>query len=306
MADVSGAHRFLAVAVSTALVGGALYALGTSSGTAPPKDTAAHTYGSSSAGVEDPTGSIVTSVPVAVLDDAPSGSTNASQDKTLPGSATESDSTPEPEEALLGEQPSIDGSAETAEPLASAPVPEPSRAEAPEMAAVEPVSPNETSTSESSDQPNRRDTEQAAKAIAPQAVPPALPLRKPIPRSPTTTVAEARPAKPKDAPQTKHQAPMSLGPAETTANRSPSASGYKMKVWSALARHKPRAGQRGSAIVRFGINAGGRLSFVQVSRSSGNSRLDQLALRTVRSAAPFPTPPESLRGRPYTIRIDFN
>jgi protein TonB len=45
---------------------------------------------------------------------------------------------------------------------------------------------------------------------------------------------------------------------------------------------------------------------VRVTQSSGNARLDQLALATVRAAAPFPPPPVLKDGTPaYTIRIDF-
>jgi TonB family protein len=46
-------------------------------------------------------------------------------------------------------------------------------------------------------------------------------------------------------------------------------------VWSALARHKPRAGQRGSATVVFSIGMGGSLNSVSIGKSSGNARIDQ-------------------------------
>jgi protein TonB len=74
-------------------------------------------------------------------------------------------------------------------------------------------------------------------------------------------------------------------------------------VWSALARHKPKAGQRGSTTVVFAIGENGALRGLRVGRSSGNTRLDQLALATVRNAAPYPPPPSG--GASYTIRIDF-
>jgi TonB family protein len=63
---------------------------------------------------------------------------------------------------------------------------------------------------------------------------------------------------------------------------------YRQLLWSALARHKPRAGQRGSATVSFAINSRGRLAFVRVSRSSGNARLDQLTLRPHEAQLHFP------------------
>jgi protein TonB len=61
------------------------------------------------------------------------------------------------------------------------------------------------------------------------------------------------------------------------------AGGYSAKIWSALARKKPNAGERGSATVTFAIGPAGALRFVRVSQSSGNTRLDQLALATVRN-----------------------
>ena len=143
--------------------------------------------------------------------------------------------------------------------------------------------------------------------------PPPLPRRRP---RPPVTVAAAEDAAPRRMPADarEHPQPMSLGPAEPSAQQSPlsrgkvapqSLGGYQLAVWSALARHKPRASERGSATVNFGINGSGGLAFVSVSRSSGNARLDRLALATVRGAAPFPSPPASLQARPYVVRIDF-
>jgi protein TonB len=84
------------------------------------------------------------------------------------------------------------------------------------------------------------------------------------------------------------------------------AEAYSAKIWSALARKKPNAGQPGSTTVTFAIGPGGALRFVRVSQSSGNAGLDQLALATVRNAAPFPPPPVLKDGTAtYTIRIDF-
>jgi protein TonB len=84
----------------------------------------------------------------------------------------------------------------------------------------------------------------------------------------------------------------------------PSGAAYSSSVWSALARHKPRAGQRGTTTVVFAIGGNGALRGLKVGRSSGNARIDQLALATVRSAAPFPPPPSGSAS--YTIRIDFH
>ena len=295
MADVPGTHRLLAIAVSTALVGGALYGLGASSGSG--------VSGASSALPEGPTGSITIGEAATIPDRAPLASSKE-QERSLQGFFIDSNFASEPETTPLGEQTSIDEPAEVAEPPSSAQLSEPA-GEPAQTAAVEPRSPEEASLGDQSEQANHGDSRQVEEATSPP-VPPPTPLRKPVLRRLSTTAsAENRMARAGDAPQARHR-PMSLGSVEATAKHSSSVSGYKMKVWSALARHKPRVGQRGSTTVHFGINAGGGLSFVQVSRSSGNSKLDQLALRTVRSAAPFARPPESLRGRPFTIRIDFD
>jgi protein TonB len=49
---------------------------------------------------------------------------------------------------------------------------------------------------------------------------------------------------------------------------------------------------------------GGSLNSVSIGKSSGNARIDQLALATVRGAAPFPPPPSGPAS--FTIRIDFH
>jgi len=104
--------------------------------------------------------------------------------------------------------------------------------------------------------------------------------------------------------------PMALAPADKPSIslskapiNKPSGGAYASQVWAALARHKPRAGQRGSTTVAFSIGENGALRGVRVGRSSGNTRIDQLALATVRNAAPFPPPPAGAAS--YSIRIDF-
>ena len=91
--------------------------------------------------------------------------------------------------------------------------------------------------------------------------------------------------------------------APKTPVQSPSASPYGERVWAALARHKPKAVQRGGTTVTFEIGASGALGYVRVDQSSGNARLDQLALQTVQDSAPFPLPPDGASS--YTIRIVF-
>ena len=84
-------------------------------------------------------------------------------------------------------------------------------------------------------------------------------------------------------------------------------SDYTGKIWSALARRKPRANQRGSATVTFAVTPRGELHSVRISSSSGNAKIDQLALTTVKRAAPFPpSPSRTTSTASYMIRIDFD
>ena len=84
-----------------------------------------------------------------------------------------------------------------------------------------------------------------------------------------------------------------------------SAKGYSAKIFGAIARHKRRLGSlSGSATVTFSIGPGGALRGARISRSSGKPQLDQAALATVRSAAPFPPPPPGAKAS-YAIQIHF-
>jgi protein TonB len=157
-------------------------------------------------------------------------------------------------------------------------------------------------------------------SAAPQPKPeqPSPPVRLPQ-RAPKVAVGKTSPkpaVKEKPAPKlgaktTSPRNPMGLAPAEKPSTtqgqpKFPDANSYSAKIWSALARNKPNAGQRGSTTVTFAIGPAGGIRFARVSQSSGDARLDQLALATVRNAAPFPPPP-ILKDEPaaYTIRIDF-
>ncbi len=158
--------------------------------------------------------------------------------------------------------------------------------------------------------------------------PPPLPKRKPktesltsaevvhaapTPQRPSRSEAskqdQARPAVAQRAPAQPSSGrwlPMALAPADKPLPAQPvrlSGAAYASKVWAALAHHKPRARQNGSATVVFSIGAGGGLDGVTIGTSSGNARIDQLALATVRSAAPFPPPPSGVAS--FSIRINF-
>jgi protein TonB len=126
--------------------------------------------------------------------------------------------------------------------------------------------------------------------------PKAAPAEKPK----QTAAAEAQ-----GAPITK---PMSLGFGRAAAARSAagkvSSGRYAANVRAAIGRHRPGVRGGGSATVAFSIGPAGGLQGVQIVRSSGKSALDQAAIATVRSAAPFPPPPPGVKST-FSIQIYF-
>jgi periplasmic protein TonB len=182
-------------------------------------------------------------------------------------------------------------------------------APAPAPVAIEPEASSAPKLAEADATPKAPEATKARPAVA--NVP--LPTRKP-------RMAAAKPVAPLPEPKVQQAAaeakprwtPMTLAPADkdTVAKpllapkRAESASGYNAKIWSALAHHKPRVGKTGSAVVTFAVGPGGGLRSARISGSSGDSQLDQMALQTVRNAAPFPPPPNPASAS-YTIRIYF-
>lgn len=92
------------------------------------------------------------------------------------------------------------------------------------------------------------------------------------------------------------------GAATTQGNAA--VSNYPGQVMRKISRtRRPRAGQRGSAVVAFNVSANGGLASVQIVRSSGNSQIDRAALQHIRRAAPFPPPPQGAQRR-FQVRYD--
>src|SRR5262249_48401939 len=104
---------------------------------------------------------------------------------------------------------------------------------------------------------------------------PQVPLSQRAPRAAKEKPASKPAAKPEQREQQTAQAaprwkPMGLAPADTTSI-SPTqgqpkrldAGGYSCKIWSALARKKPNAGERGSTTVTFAVGPAGALRFVR-------------------------------------------
>ncbi len=216
------------------------------------------------------------------------------------------------------------------EPVQVAELDEASPAPAPQHEAQEPA-PEVVQVSEP-DAPMSGDD--SASSATPAAEPspdiaPPLPSRRPAPiRTAEIVVAQekaaprqsGRVARSNDEVPPQRWRPMALAPADTPAPAPPKLSApapksaqptmtsaaHRSKVWSALAHAKPRTGERGSTTVTFNIGANGALRGARIARSSGNAKIDQAALATVRQAGPFPAPPGLKSGAAsYSIRIDF-
>src|SRR3546814_3507058 len=82
---------------------------------------------------------------------------------------------------------------------------------------------------------------------------------------------------------------------------------YIRRLWAWIAARRP-AGLHleGEALISFSIGPRGDLRGLSLDRSSGNAQLDRLALRTVRLAAPFPRPPESLDAEELDFALPFH
>lgn len=97
------------------------------------------------------------------------------------------------------------------------------------------------------------------------------------------------------------QAQISPGTAKQQGNAT--ADNYRGKVLRRVKRAKrQRVNIRGAALVRFTITGSGALASARIAKSSGSSKLDNIALVQVRRAAPFPPPPKGIRPS-YTVKI---
>jgi len=82
---------------------------------------------------------------------------------------------------------------------------------------------------------------------------------------------------------------------------------YAQRLWRHIAARRPSGTHiPGTAIVTFTITSNGSLKALSLARSSGNTMLDRLALRTVRAAAPFPVPPPELQGADMEFSLPFS
>ncbi len=84
---------------------------------------------------------------------------------------------------------------------------------------------------------------------------------------------------------------------------------YGNTLWNAIGKHKqyPRIAQirgwQGEAVVELLLDGNGKLKSKKIIQSSGFESLDKQALEMVEKAAPFPAPPEALRGSNFSIKV---
>lgn len=83
---------------------------------------------------------------------------------------------------------------------------------------------------------------------------------------------------------------------------------YEAQVIAWLEQHKRHpGGVIGRTVVGFTLDRRGRLLSSSVVTSSGEGRLDQVALSQLQEAAPFPRPPTGTawRTRSFVVRLDY-
>ncbi len=217
-------------------------------------------------------------------------------------------------EEVMEETPDPAETAELEEPVEPEPVETP-QAE-PEVAEPEPAEPEVV-------EPELTEPE-IAEVVTPEVV---LPLPQPRPvveekkRKPPEHVAKAEPPKEIEKPaptkqtakaEAKTQA-KSAPSRESRASKAPTISParWQSRVMAWLNRHKryPRGArsrrEEGVVRVSFAINESGSVISARVTRSSGNSELDQAALDMLRRASPVPAPPPGV-GRNIALPVEFS
>ena len=132
------------------------------------------------------------------------------------------------------------------------------------------------------------------------------PPQRPVPAKPTprgNSALNAKAGTETGAEENRAKSAPSTQPATASGAGNAAASNYPGLVMRQISRQrKPRTSIKGVAQVSFAIDASGGLSSVRIAQSSGSPELDDLALRQIRQAAPFPPPPSGAR-RQYTIAI---
>ncbi len=98
-------------------------------------------------------------------------------------------------------------------------------------------------------------------------------------------------------------------PAPTEEDVNAAKNQYAGTLGRAIAKHKnyPKIAQmrgwQGDCLLDLKLDGSGNVLSANVKESSGHEALDNQALEMVRKAAPFPTPPDALRGRSFNITV---
>jgi protein TonB len=118
---------------------------------------------------------------------------------------------------------------------------------------------------------------------------------------------EASMAAPAGGAAARGDAPASPSPQPAPATASPGAvREYARYVSQALAKSKPRGpGAFGTVRIRLAIAQDGGLASVEIMKSSGNRRLDRMALAAVHSAA-LPPPPAGMTADQLTYEVPYH
>jgi protein TonB len=128
---------------------------------------------------------------------------------------------------------------------------------------------------------------------------------KPAERTPKEVRTGARPSKIGGAPS-RASSPSAAGAGRASASTG-DIMGYAARVRARVAGNRPSGrGQRGTAVVSFGVSRSGGLTYVRLSRSSGASALDQAAVAAVRRSAPFPPPPAGAPASRLAFSVPFH
>lgn len=182
----------------------------------------------------------------------------------------------------------------------------------PTVAEAKPLEPPKTETLKPVKQVETVKAEQPKPEKTVKAVEPVKPPKKPVVKKPVKTKPKAAPKGNAKQNNTKGSATGTQAAKAKTqgtktgkaaASGNAAVSNYPGKVMRKISRvSRPRSTTRGSVVVAFTIASSGGLSGLSVAKSSGNAKLDQLALGVIRKAAPFPKPPAGAR-RSFSITI---
>jgi periplasmic protein TonB len=249
------------------------------------------------------------SVEIVVGDDAPAGLAAAPGQEGAQAKQELTPPTPEP--AAPQEQAEVRRSAE-AQPVVeeavraeeTRPMNEAAVASGPERAAsTAPASPSAA--------PEPVLLEAQPKALEVEATP-ILPQSAEQPKpEPAKPVKTDESPKPEAKPPTLVSAPATPSASGISRGRSAADANYAARVAAHLARHKQfpadarRRGEQGSAGVAFGIDGLGRVTTVNLTRSTGSRSLDSEAQSMVRRASPFPPPPGG-QAMSFSVPVSFN